>query len=151
MQVSPEAKHQANVPHIIETISGLECKSLRVAKDLHDRRSNHNRKREIQPGIFCKLRPDDGSSGGPETALFSGVFNGLGVLPAVFASLLCGGGAFAKGRQPVPPQPFVFGAFGLGFFALAPYLALRNYLPEMEEGEDPTFLEVRVECAAVVC
>ena len=59
------------------------------------------------------------------------------------ASLLCGGGAFAKGRQPVPPQPFVLGAFALGFFAVGPYLALRNYLPEVDgEGEKMPPLEV---------
>lgn len=80
---------------------------------------------------------------GPETAVFSSIFNALGFLPAMMASLLCGGGAFAKGRQPVPPQPFVFGAFALGFFALGPYLALRNYLPEVDsEGDEVSTLEV---------
>lgn len=57
-------------------------------------------------------------------------------------SILCGGGAFSKGRQPVSPQPFVFGALALGYFAVAPYLAFRNYLPEMEAGEEPTLVEV---------
>lgn len=59
--------------------------------------------------------------------------------------MLIGGGAFGKGRQPVPPQPFVFGAFALGFFSVGPYLALRNYLPRavMEEGEEPSLAEVR--------
>ena len=85
-------------------------------------------------------KPDDIT---PETAIFSSMFNGLAVFPAVMASLLCGGGAFTKGRQPVPPQPFVFGAFALGFFAVGPYLALRNYLPEVDsEGEELSAVEV---------
>eukprot|EP00904_Undaria_pinnatifida_P006522 jgi/Undpi1/29/HiC_scaffold_1.g00029.m1 len=67
---------------------------------------------------------------GPETAVFSSIFNALGFLPAMM------------GRQPVPPQPFVFGAFALGFFALGPYLALRNYLPEVDsEGDEVSTLE----------
>ncbi|CAN0505828.1 unnamed protein product, partial [Laminaria digitata] len=80
----------------------------------------------------------------PETAIFASIFNGLGIFPAVMASVLCGGGAFAKGRQPVSPQPFVFGAFALGFFSVGPYLALRNYLPEVDaEGEEVSAVEVR--------
>ena len=86
---------------------------------------------------------DDPAMAGPQTAIFSPVFNALGLVPLVFASLLCGGGAFGKGRQPVPPQPFVFGTALLGFFAVGPYLALRNYLPEMDAEEEPTLLEVR--------
>ncbi|CAN0074465.1 unnamed protein product [Ascophyllum nodosum] len=83
----------------------------------------------------------DPAMAGPQTAIFSPVFNALGLVPLVFASLLCGGGAFGKGRQPVPPQPFVFGTALLGFFAVGPYLALRNYLPEMDAEEEPTLLE----------
>lgn len=86
--------------------------------------------------------PDDAVV--PQTALFASIFNALGVLPAIMASMLVGGGAFGKGRQPVPAQPFVFGAFALGFFSVGPYLALRNYLPESpDEGEEMSFLEVR--------
>lgn len=80
-------------------------------------------------------------SPGPETAIYYSIFNGLGVLPAVFASVLCGGGSFGKGRQPVPPQPFVFAAFALGYFALGPYLAVRNYLPKIDDGEEASLLE----------
>ncbi|CAM9386876.1 unnamed protein product [Scytosiphon promiscuus] len=79
----------------------------------------------------------------PETAIFSCFFTALAFLPGAIASVLIGGGAFGKGRQPVPPQPFVFGAFALGFIAVGPYLAVRNYLPRsaMEEGEEMSTLE----------
>ncbi|CAM9325133.1 unnamed protein product [Ectocarpus sp. 12 AP-2014] len=79
----------------------------------------------------------------PETAIFTAVFNALGFLPAITASMLVGGGSFAKGRQPVPAPPFVFGAFALGFFSLGPYLAVRNYLPQAagDEGEEMSTLE----------
>lgn len=80
----------------------------------------------------------------PQTAVFVNVFNALGVLPAIMASMLVGGGAFGKGRQPVPAQPFVFGAFALGFFSVGPYLAVRNYLPgSPDEGEEMSLVEVR--------
>lgn len=80
----------------------------------------------------------------PPNAVFVNLFNALGFFPAIMASMLVGGGSFQKGRQPVPAQPFVFGAFALGFFAVGPYLALRNYLPEQEEGEEMSTVEVRM-------
>ncbi|CBN78927.1 hypothetical protein Esi_0157_0006 [Ectocarpus siliculosus] len=79
----------------------------------------------------------------PETAIFTAVFNALGFLPGIMASMLVGGGSFGKGRQPVPAPPFVFGAFALGFFSLGPYLAVRNYLPQAagDEEEEMSTLE----------
>ena len=50
------------------------------------------------------------------------VFNLLGVVPALYASLLLADGA---GRR-VPAWPFVIGSCFLGAFALVPYLALRE-------------------------
>lgn len=50
------------------------------------------------------------------------LFNLMGVWPVVYGSL-----ALSDGRdQTVPAWPFVVGAFGLGAFALLPYLALRK-------------------------
>lgn len=80
----------------------------------------------------------------PQTAVFYNIFNALGFLPAMMASMLVGGGSVRKGRQPVPALPFVFGAFALGFFSVGPYLAVRNYLPEQEEGEPMSTVEVSV-------
>eukprot|EP00752_Nemacystus_decipiens_P014794 g13171.t1 len=77
----------------------------------------------------------------PPNAVFVNLFNALGFFPGMMASMLVGGGSFQKGRQPVPALPFVFGAFALGFFSVGPYLALRNYLPEREEGEEMSTLE----------
>eukprot|EP00903_Cladosiphon_okamuranus_P020227 g18566.t2 len=77
----------------------------------------------------------------PVNSVFYYLFNELGVLPGIIASVLVGGGSFRKGRQPLPAPPFVFGAFLAGFFALGPYVALRNYLPEREEGEEMSTLE----------
>ncbi|CAN0057655.1 unnamed protein product, partial [Hapterophycus canaliculatus] len=81
----------------------------------------------------------------PETAVFSCIFYAFAYVPVTMASVLIGGGAFGKGRQPVPPEPFVFGAFALGFFSVGPYLAARNYLPRaaMEDGEETSKTEVR--------
>jgi hypothetical protein len=54
--------------------------------------------------------------------IFFSIFNFLGVYPAIYAALLLPGGA----SQRLPPQPFVFSAFALGFFALGPYLCARK-------------------------
>lgn len=100
----------------------------------------------------CQKPKDDAVA--PPNAVFVNLFNALGFFPAIMASMLVGGGSFQKGRQPVPAQPFVFGAFALGFFAVGPYLALRNYLPEQEEGEEMSTVEVRMyfRCGALaVC
>ncbi|MEA5462443.1 DUF2834 domain-containing protein [Leptothoe sp. PORK10 BA2] len=50
------------------------------------------------------------------------LFNLMGLWPVIYASL-----ALDDGRdQAVPAWPFVVGSFGLGAFALLPYLALRK-------------------------
>ncbi len=59
---------------------------------------------------------------GQGNALFTGIFNALGVLPAVYASLLLPG---SKGQK-IPALPFVLGSFVGGFFFIGPYLFLRN-------------------------
>ncbi|CAM9389117.1 unnamed protein product [Discosporangium mesarthrocarpum] len=79
----------------------------------------------------------DPSSSNP---FFYAVFNLLGVIPIVMFSLLCGGGAFKSGRQPVPPVPFIVGSLALGFFSIGPYLTLRNWTPEWD-GEPAGLLE----------
>lgn len=55
--------------------------------------------------------------------IFVAIFNSLGVLPAIYASLLLPGGSLS---QKVPALPFVISSFALGFFGLGPYLGLRN-------------------------
>lgn len=50
------------------------------------------------------------------------LFNTLGIVPLIYASLL-----LIDGRaQKLPAWPFVAGSFGVGAFALLPYLALRQ-------------------------
>lgn len=51
----------------------------------------------------------------------------LGILPFVYTSLLLPG---ARAQRPVPAAPFCIGSFALGFFALGPYLALREFRPD---------------------
>lgn len=63
--------------------------------------------------------PFDGSG----SAIFAAVFNSLGILPAVYGALLLPGGK----RQKIPALAFVTTMFAGGFFAIGPYLALRNY------------------------
>jgi len=59
---------------------------------------------------------------GAVSPLFVTVFNALGILPAIYASLLLVGGK----NQKLPAFPFVFSSFFLGFFAIGPYLFLRE-------------------------
>lgn len=54
--------------------------------------------------------------------LFVSLFNSLGVIPLINASLLLPG---AKGQK-IPALPFVMGSLALGFFGIGPYLCLRN-------------------------
>lgn len=54
-------------------------------------------------------------------AVFSSLFNAMGVWPAVYAALLI---PSARSRSGLPAWPFVGASFALGFFALGPYLAL---------------------------
>ncbi|GAB5355670.1 hypothetical protein AAMO2058_000225500 [Amorphochlora amoebiformis] len=60
--------------------------------------------------------------------VFVFIFNSLGVIPMVYASLLLPG---ATDQKPLRAGPFVGASFALGFFALGPYLATR------EERADP--------------
>ena len=57
----------------------------------------------------------------PLNTPFFCLFNIMGVMPAIYASLLLPSGRSANG---VPAWPFVTGSFALGAFALLPYLAL---------------------------
>ena len=59
----------------------------------------------------------------PSSPVFTSIFNALGILPAVYASLLLPG---SKLGQRLPALPFVLGSFALGFFGVGPYLGLRN-------------------------
>ena len=63
--------------------------------------------------------PNDGTV----TPVFSALFNSLGILPAVYASLLLPG---ANKKQKIPGLLFVISSFALGFFGVGPYLALRR-------------------------
>ena len=64
---------------------------------------------------------------GTGSAIFATIFNALGVLPAVYGALLLPGGK----HQKIPALPFVAAMFAGGFFAIGPYLALRNYRTEV--------------------
>lgn len=58
--------------------------------------------------------------------LIVALFNLMGVWPAIYASIL-----LIDGRgQRRPAWPFVLGSFGVGAFALLPYLALRQPNPQ---------------------
>jgi len=74
----------------------------------------------IDTELIAKMisTPFDGTT----NQVFAALFNALGVLPAIYASLLLPG---SKGQR-VPALPFVMGSFALGFFGVGPYLGLRN-------------------------
>jgi hypothetical protein len=61
--------------------------------------------------------------------VFEAVFNIMGVYPAIFGSLLVPGGRSGRRSEgplgaPLPAWPFVAASFGLGAYALIPYMAL---------------------------
>ena len=64
--------------------------------------------------------------------VFGAIFNALGILPAIYASLLLPGG---KLSQKLPALPFVVSSFALGFFGVGPYLGLRNKRTEVSDSE----------------
>ncbi|KAG5180791.1 hypothetical protein JKP88DRAFT_270135 [Tribonema minus] len=63
--------------------------------------------------------------------LYVVIFNALGVVPAIYAQLLLPG---SKGQR-LPAAPFVLASFAGGYFLLAPYLALRQYRPCVDEAQ----------------
>ena len=86
---------------------------------------------------------------GDVNPIFAGLFNALGLLPVINMSLLLPGG---KDQKPVPALPFVVGSFALGFFALGPYLGLREYRPGVSKagvGGVAQFLETKANGAFV--
>lgn len=64
---------------------------------------------------------------GEANRIFESLFNALGIMPAVYASLLLPGG---KDQKPLPAVPFVAGSFVLGYFSLGPYLTAREVREE---------------------
>lgn len=64
------------------------------------------------------------------TPLASLVFNIIAFWPFVYAPLVW------PGRQKVPVSPFLLASFGLGVFALAPYLAVRELRTRVEPPTD---------------
>lgn len=60
---------------------------------------------------------------GAVNPLFEALFNSLGVVPTVYAALLLPG---AKDQPRLPAAPPIVASFALGFFALGPYLILRE-------------------------
>jgi hypothetical protein len=68
-------------------------------------------------------KPDDPYVVNP---VFEAVFNIMGVYPAIFGALLVPGGRSGKGPlgAALPAWPFVAAAFGLGAYAMIPYMAL---------------------------
>ncbi|OKH24764.1 DUF2834 domain-containing protein [Hydrococcus rivularis NIES-593] len=64
--------------------------------------------------------------------LIIALFNLMGIFPLIYACLL-----FIDGRgQKIKAFPFVLGSFGVGAFAILPYLALRNSNPEFSGKKD---------------
>merc|ERR1712146_441717 len=59
---------------------------------------------------------------GTVSPVFIFIFNALGIIPAVLASLLLSG---SKGQR-IPAAPFVFGSFVVGYFSVSPYLIARE-------------------------
>ena len=60
---------------------------------------------------------------GANNPIFEALFNSLGVVPAVYAALLLPG---AEDQPRLPALPPIAASFALGFFALGPYLILRE-------------------------
>ncbi|MBF2064187.1 MAG: DUF2834 domain-containing protein [Calothrix sp. C42_A2020_038] len=65
------------------------------------------------------------------------LFNIMGVLPMIYSCLV-----FIDGRvQKIPAWPFALGSFGVGAFALLPYIALRESNPHFL-GQKNTFIKI---------
>uniref|UniRef100_B8HVW6 DUF2834 domain-containing protein n=1 Tax=Cyanothece sp. (strain PCC 7425 / ATCC 29141) TaxID=395961 RepID=B8HVW6_CYAP4 len=65
------------------------------------------------------------------------LFNLMGIWPMIYSCLLC----FDGRGQKVPAWPFALASFGVGAFALLPYLALRQPNPHFE-GKKSWLLQV---------
>ncbi|CAM9636762.1 unnamed protein product [Phaeothamnion confervicola] len=61
--------------------------------------------------------------------IFAIIFYSFTIIPFAYGALLFPG---SRDQKPVPAAPFVFASFGLGFFALGPYLAARQFRPEVD-------------------
>ena len=69
--------------------------------------------------------------------LIIAVFNVMGILPAIYACFLL----FDGRGQKIKAFPFVAASFGVGAFAILPYLALRQANPKWE-GEKNWLLKI---------
>jgi len=67
---------------------------------------------------------------GTVSPIFVALFNSLGIIPAIYASLLLPG---ANNKQKVPGLLFVISSFALGFFGVGPYLGLRRINTEVTD------------------
>ena len=78
-----------------------------------------------QPDTFALIQNLSTGQWDGINPLVIALFNIMGVLPMLYACLL-----FSDGRgQKVPAWPFAVASFGVGAFALLPYLALRKPNP----------------------
>lgn len=98
--------------------------------------------------------------GVPINTVFFCLFNIMGVMPGIYASLLLPSGKSANG---VPAWPFVTGSFAFGAFSLLPYFALWTAprepvempsMKELKEGGVGTVFQRSLEskaCSAILC
>eukprot|EP01038_Epipyxis_sp_PR26KG_P011862 gene11862-15872_t len=77
--------------------------------------------------IFKCIAPN--AFDGTTNPFFLFVFNELGVLPLIYASILLPGGK----NQKFPALPFVISSFALGFFGVGPYIGARNIQTEVND------------------
>ena len=77
--------------------------------------------------------------------VYRGIFNLMGVWPAIYAGLLI---PSARSRSGLPAWPFVMGSFALGMFALLPYMAL--WEPVEPTGVNPGAPPVKASLPAAV-
>lgn len=87
------------------------------------------------PELLLKLSTGDWSSLNPAVVA---LFNLMGIWPMIYACL-----ALPDGRsQSIAAWPFVAGSFGVGAFAILPYLALRRPSAEPAVADESTLLKV---------
>ncbi|HEY9608224.1 MAG TPA: DUF2834 domain-containing protein, partial [Allocoleopsis sp.] len=74
-----------------------------------------------QPDTFELIKNLSTGNWGGINPLIISLFNIMGIWPMIYGCLM-----FIDGRdQKIPAWPFAAGSFGVGAFALLPYLALR--------------------------